>query len=148
MYINFNHTVSGKKIPKCKLLYVCKDLSVLSEIVHTQTMQTINKNWEFTLKKYTWTSVLLPFILHHWKYDKFDKVIAKTSWVSFFQTQCGKPLRIQLYFCNYDVEWKSIEINLNRFLIGCSWRSSVLIATVMLTMALCLQIADKISRLD
>ena len=148
MYINFNHTVSGKKDTRVQIAVTLQDLSVLSEIVHTQTMKTINKNWKFTLKKYTRTSVLFPFILHHWKYDKFDKAIAKTSGCRFFQTLCRKPLSIQLYFCNYDVEQKSLEINLNWFLIGCNWPSSIFIATVMLTMVLCLQIAEEILRLD
>jgi len=76
------------------------------------------------------------------------KLLLKLYGYRFFWTQCRKPFRIQLYFCNYDVESKSIQINLNRFLIGCNWRSSILIATVMLTMVLCLQVAEEISRLD
>ena len=93
-------------------------------------------------------SVLLPFILHHCKCDRFEKVIAKTSGCRFFPDSVENLSVYSYNFCNYDVEYKSIEINLSTLLIGCNWRSSILIATVMLTMALCLQIAEEISRLD
>ena len=46
----------------------------------------------------------ITILLHHWKYDKFDKVIAKTSWVSFFSGHSADNLWVYSYiFCRYDV---------------------------------------------
>ena len=76
------------------------------------------------------------------------KLLLKLQVVVFFPDGVENLSVYSYNFCNYDVEYKSIEINLSTLLIGCNWRSSILIATVMLTMALCLQIAEEISRLD
>ena len=83
MYINFNYTVSGKKDTPVYIVTLQRLVSFVWNCTHANYKNN-QQELGITLKKYTWTSVLLPFILRHWKYDKFDKVIAKTSGYRFF----------------------------------------------------------------
>jgi len=84
------YTVTGKKRYLCVNCCNFADLTVLSETVHTQTMQTINKNWEFTLKNTRERQFYYHLYYTTESITNFTKLLLKLRGIVFFRTQCRR----------------------------------------------------------